>query len=84
MKIDLRILFCANTKRPDLIGEFAKKTIPSKLYYDKLKQVTLKKYHLNDLLLSGIPLSEVSVPNVQISGIECHLFVLKKIEDFYE
>ncbi|KAI8881077.1 hypothetical protein K501DRAFT_189768, partial [Backusella circina FSU 941] len=84
MKIDLRILFCANTKRSDLsVGEFAQKSIPSKLYNDKLKQVTITKYNLNDLLLSGIPPSAVSVPIVQIMGFGCHLFVLKKVEDFY-
>ncbi|CAO3691591.1 unnamed protein product [Rhizopus stolonifer] len=56
MKIDLRILFCSNTKRSDLSGgEFAKKAIPSKLYNDKLKQVTISKYHLNTFLLSGLP-----------------------------
>lgn len=44
MKIDLRILFCSNTKRSDLTdGEFAKKAISSKLYNDKLKQVTISK-----------------------------------------
>ena len=84
MKVDLRILYCSNTKRSDLgVGEFAKKAIPSKLYYDKLKQVTITKYHLNTLLLSGLPPSAALIPIVQIMGFECHLFVLKKIEDFY-
>lgn len=84
MKIDLRILFCSNTKRSDLtVGEFAKKAIPSKLYNDKLKQVTISKYHLNTFLLLGLPPSAASIPIVQIMGFECHLSVLKKVEDFY-
>ncbi|KAG0914267.1 hypothetical protein G6F57_002730 [Rhizopus arrhizus] len=84
MKIDLRILFCSNTKRPDLsVGEFAKSAIPYKLYHDKLKQITVSKYHLNTLLLSGLPLSAALIPIVQITGFECHLYVLKKVEDFY-
>lgn len=57
MKIDLRILYCSNTKKADInAGEFAKKPNPSKLYIDKLKQVVISKYHLNTLLLSGLPL----------------------------
>lgn len=84
MKIDLRILFCANTKRSDLtVGEFAKKAIPSKLYNDKLKQVIVSKYHLNTFLLFGLPPSAASIPIVQMMGFECHLSVLKKVEDFY-
>ncbi|KAI9476354.1 MAG: hypothetical protein EXX96DRAFT_486491 [Benjaminiella poitrasii] len=84
MKIDLRILYCSSTKRSDLsVGEFAKKAIPSKLYHDKLKQVCITKFHLNTLLLSGLPPSAALIPIMQIMGFECHLFVLKKVEDFY-
>lgn len=84
MKIDLRILFCANTKRSDLtVGEFAKKAISSKLYNDKLKQIIVSKYHLNTFLLFGLPPSAASIPIVQMVGFECHLSVLKKVEDFY-
>ncbi|KAI9260850.1 hypothetical protein EDC94DRAFT_610055 [Helicostylum pulchrum] len=84
MKIDLRILFCSNTKRPDLsVGEFAKNAIPRKLYNDKLKQVIISKYLLNTLLLSGLPPSVASIPIVQIMDFVCHLSDLKKVEDFY-
>jgi hypothetical protein len=43
MKIDIRILYCSNTKELDIIsvGEFAMKANPSKLYNDKLKQVVV-------------------------------------------
>lgn len=56
MKIDPRVLYCSNTKKADIsVGEFAKKAFPSKLYIDKVKQVVISKYHLNTLLLSGLP-----------------------------
>jgi hypothetical protein len=56
MKIDFRILYCSNAKRRDInVGEFAKKTIRSKLYIDKLELAVISKYHLNTLLLSGLP-----------------------------
>ncbi|KAG2233367.1 hypothetical protein INT48_000370 [Thamnidium elegans] len=44
MKIDLRILYCSNTKRYDIsVGEFAKKSIRSKLYNNKLKHAAISK-----------------------------------------
>lgn len=84
MKIDLRVLYCANTKKADIsVGEFAKKAIPSKLYIDKLKQVVVSKYHLNTLLLSGLPPSTTFIPLIQIMGFECHLYILRQVKDFY-
>lgn len=85
MKINFCILYCSNKKRSKLnAGEFAKKAIPSKSYYYKLKQATITKYHLNTLLLlSSLPSSAALIPIIQIVSFECHLFVLKKVEDFY-
>lgn len=84
MKVDLRILFCGNTNRPDLsVGEFAKKAIPCKLYHDKLKKVVITKYHLNALLLSGLSPSAASMPIVHIMGFDFHLSLLRKVDDFY-
>lgn len=84
MKIDLRVLYSMNTKQSDLtVGEFAKKAIPSKLYNDKLKEVLISKFHLNTLLLSGLPRATTFVPLVQIMGFSCQLYVLRHVEDFY-
>ncbi|KAI7863194.1 hypothetical protein BDF14DRAFT_1399682 [Spinellus fusiger] len=84
MKIDLRVLYCSNTKRSDTsVGEFAKKATKSKLYSDKLKQAIISKYHLNTFLLSGLSSSAAIVPLVQIMGFDCHLCVLRQVEDFY-
>jgi hypothetical protein len=79
MKIDLRILFCSNTKRPDLsVGKFAKNAIPYKFYRDKLKQITVSKYHLNTLLLSGLPpLSSIN-PNCANNGFRVPFVCLKE------
>lgn len=84
MKIDLRVLYCSNTEKPDIsVGEFAKKAVPSKLYLDKLKQVIISKYHLNALLSLGLSPSTTLVPFVQIMGLECHLYALRQVQDFY-
>ncbi|KAI9347542.1 hypothetical protein BD770DRAFT_169334 [Pilaira anomala] len=83
MKNDLRVLYCSNTKRSDIsVGKFSKKAIRSKLYTDKIKQAVISKYHLDILLLSGPPLVAL-VPMVQITGFDCHLYVLRQIEDIY-
>lgn len=63
--IDFYILFCANTKPSDLIiDEFAKKTIPSKLCTDKLKQVAITKlsFEWSSSFWHSPPLSSLS-PN---------------------
>lgn len=84
MKVDLRILCCLNTKRPDIsVGEFAKKVTVAKLYNDKLKQTMISKYHLNTLLLSGLRPSATLIPFIQIMGFNCHLYVLRQVEDYY-
>ncbi|KAI9259125.1 hypothetical protein EDC94DRAFT_585734 [Helicostylum pulchrum] len=84
MKIDLRILFCLNTKKPDVcVDEFSKKVISRKLYVDKLKEVMVSKYHLNELLLSALPSSSTLIPFIQIMGFSCRLYVLRQVEDFY-
>ncbi|KAG2219648.1 hypothetical protein INT45_012349 [Circinella minor] len=84
MKIDLRVLSTMNTKQPDLsVGEFAKKAIPSKLYNDKLKEVLISKFHLNHLLLSGLPQTTTVIPLIQIMGFSCQIYVLKYLKGFY-
>lgn len=84
MKIDLRILCSMSTKQSDLsVGEFARKCIPSKLYNDKLKEVLISKFHLNKVLLSGLPQATTVIPLIQIMDFNCQLYVLRYVEGFY-
>jgi hypothetical protein len=84
MEVDLRILFSANANNSDLaVNEFAKNTTPSKLYKDKLKQVILTKYYLNNLLLACLPSSTTCIPLIQIMGFDCYLYALRKVENYY-
>lgn len=84
MKVDLRILCCANTNKPDItVGEFAKKATRRMLYMDKLKQVTMSKYDLDSLLLSDLSPSTTFIPLIQIMGFDCNVYILIKILEFY-
>lgn len=85
MKIDLPILYTLTTKKqPDLgVGEFAKSAVSHKLYDDKLKQVLISKFHLNALLMSGLPQQTTFTPLNQIMGFSCHLYILRYVEGYY-
>jgi hypothetical protein len=73
-----------NTKQSDLsVCEFARKAISSRLYNDKLKAVLISKFHLNDILLSGLPEATIAIPLIQIMSFNCQLYVLRYIEEFY-
>ncbi|KAI8094894.1 uncharacterized protein B0P05DRAFT_166991 [Gilbertella persicaria] len=67
-----------------MTGEVARMASKGKLYGDRLKSVLATKCHLNNLLstiscLDANTAKSISVPVVQIMGLNAHVFVLKLV-----
>lgn len=83
-RLDLRLLIFNNEEiiADGMTGEVARMASKGKLYGDRLKSVLATKCHLNNLLstisyLDANTAKSISVPVVQIMGLNTHVFVLK-------
>jgi hypothetical protein len=87
-RLDLRIILTAGNQSLELCnGELAKKTAinESKYYSDKLKAILVAKQHLNEVIkatkfLPTNTVHNISVPVLQIMGMNCHLYTISMID----